>query len=186
MNSSFGADIRKASTWSIVLSVLMIGAGTVGLLAPAITGLAATLVFSWLLIFSGVLHLGFAWRAARPGTAVWEILIGVLYGGIGFYMLSRPIAGLEALTLALATYLVLESVLEFVLAFSLRPLPGSGWLAFDGIVTLLLAAMIGSGWPASSAWAVGTLVAIGMLFSGVTRLMISAAVKSIVPGHAAA
>ena len=41
----------------------------------------------------------------------------------------------------MAFYLVLEGVLELVLSFQLRPLPGSGWLLFDGIVTLALAAM---------------------------------------------
>ena len=35
----------------------------------------------------------------------------------------------------------------------MRPAPGSGWLLFDGIVTLVLAAMIGSAWPTSSSFA---------------------------------
>ncbi|MCK7503997.1 MAG: DUF308 domain-containing protein [Desulfobacterales bacterium] len=61
-----------------------------------------------------------------------------MHGGGGFYLLARPVAGLESLTLALAVYLVMESVLEFILAFQLRPAPGSGWLLFDGIVTLAL------------------------------------------------
>ena len=91
-----------------------------------------------------------------------------------------PGAGLASLTLALAFYLVFEGVLEFVLSFQLRPLPGSGWLLFDGIVTLLLAAMIGSAWPISSVWAIGTLVGVSMFFSGITRLMLSVAARRIV------
>jgi uncharacterized membrane protein HdeD (DUF308 family) len=71
-------------------------------------------------------------------------------------------------------------VLEFVLSVQLRPLPGSGWLLVDGIVTLLLAVMIGIGWPISSVWAIGTLVGVSMFFSGITRLMLSAAVRRIV------
>ena len=150
------------------------------IVSPAIAGMAVTAFFGWLLIFSGILHLAYAWQAGRPGAVVWEILLGILYGGIGFYLLARPVAGLESLTLALAFYLVLEGVLEFVLSFQLRPLPGSGWLLFDGIVTLVLAAMIGSAWPISSVWAIGTLVGVSMFFSGITRLMLSAAVRRIV------
>jgi uncharacterized membrane protein HdeD (DUF308 family) len=75
---------------------------------------------------------------------------------------------------------VFEGVLEFVLSVQLRPLPGSGWLLVDGIVTLLLAVMIGIGWPISSVWAIGTLVGVSMFFSGITRLMLSAAVRRIV------
>ena len=180
MATSMTGDIHKATTWSIVLSVLMIAAGVLAIFSPAIAGVAVTVFFGWLLIFSGILHLAYAWQAGRAGAVVWEILVGMLYGGIGVYLLARPVAGLESLTLALAIYLVIEGVLEFVLAFQLRPVPGSGWLLFDGIVTLALAAMIGSAWPISSVWAVGTLVGVSMFFSGITRLMLSVAVRQTV------
>ncbi len=178
--TTFTDDIRKSTTWSIVLSILMMVAGGIALFAPAITGLTVTLFFGWLLIISGLLHLGYAWQASGAQAVIWEILVAIVYGAAGFYLLTRPVLGLEALTLALVAYLVLESALEFVLAFSLRPLPGSGWLVFDGIVTLVLAVLVGSGFPASSNWAIGTLVAISIFFSGVTRLMLSVAARSIV------
>jgi uncharacterized membrane protein HdeD (DUF308 family) len=173
-------EIRKTTSWSIVLSVLMIAAGALAIVSPAIAGVAVTVFFGWLLIISGLLHLAYAWQAGRPGAVLWEILLAILYGGIGVYLLARPGAGMASLTLALACYLVFEGVLEFVLAFRLRPLPGTGWLLFDGIVTLVLALMIGSAWPISSAWAIGTLVGASMLSSGVTRLMLSVAVRRIV------
>jgi uncharacterized membrane protein HdeD (DUF308 family) len=47
-------------------------------------------------------------------------------------------------------------------------------------VTLLLAAMIWSTWPSSATWVIGTLVGISMLFSGITRLMLSIALRRIV------
>jgi uncharacterized membrane protein HdeD (DUF308 family) len=180
MANSITDHIHGATTWSIVLSVLMIAAGLLAVFSPAVAGVAVTVFFGWLLIFSGILHLAFAWQAGRPGAVVWEILIGVLYGGIGFYLLAQPVAGLESLTLALAIYLVIEGVLEFVLSFLLRPLPGSGWLLVDGFVTMVIAAMIVSAWPISSVWAIGTLVGVSMFLSGITRLMLSVAVRRIV------
>ncbi len=179
MEHSVTGDIRQATVWSIVLSVLMIVAGVVAILAPSSAGVVATIFFGWLLIVSGVLHLGFAWRAGHASAVVGEILLGILYGAVGFYLVSRPAAGLESLTLAIAIYLVLESALEFVLAFQLRAVAGGGWLMVDGIITLALAALIGIGWPRSSAWAVGTLVGVSMLFSGISRLMLSVGVRRI-------
>ncbi len=82
---------------------------------------------------------------------VWEILLGLVYGAIGFYLLTRPVAGLESVTFALAIYLFLEGALELALSFLIRSLPGSGWLVIDGIITLVLAGMIWSTWP-SSEW----------------------------------
>ena len=180
MASSIRTDVRTATTWSIVLSVLMIAAGVLAICVPVIAGVAVTAIVGWLLIFSGLLHVAFAWRGGGTASVVWEVLLGVLYGGIGFYLVASPVAGLASLTLAIAFYLLIEGVLEFVLSLRLRPAPGSGWLLVDGVVTLILAVMIWSTWPSSVGWVVGTLIGISMFFSGITRLMLSLAVRRIV------
>ena len=180
MANSITTDVHKATRWSMVLSVLMIAAGVLAICIPVIAGVAVTAFVGWLLIVSGFLHLAFAWRAGRAAAVVWEILLGIVYGAIGFYIVASPVAGLASLTLVIAIYLLMEGVLEFVLSFRLRPAPGSGWLLVDGVITLVLAVMIWSTWPSSALWVVGTLVGISMFFSGITRLMLSLAVRRIV------
>lgn len=180
MANAVTAGVHRATSWSIVLSVLMLATGVLAIFVPMIAGIAVTALVGWLLLFSGALHLAFAWRGGHAGAVLWEILIGLAYGAIGFYLIAQPVAGLATLTLAVAIYLFVEGVLEFVLSFQLRPAPGTGWLLVDGIVTLLLAAMIWATWPSSAAWVVGTLVGISMLFSGITRLMLSLAVRRVV------
>jgi uncharacterized membrane protein HdeD (DUF308 family) len=86
-------------------------------------------------------------------------------------------AGLLSLTLAIAIYLFVEALLEIFLSFQLRPLPGTGWVLFDGVVTLILGLMIWRTWPWSTEWAIGILVGVRMLFSGVSRLMLSLAAR---------
>ena len=179
MPNSMTADVHRATTGSIVLSVLMIAAGVLAISAPMIAGIAITALVGWLLVFSGLLHLAFAWGAGRAGAVLWEILVGIVYGAIGLYLVSSPVGGLASLTLAIAVYLLIEGVLEFALSFQFRPAPGSGWLLVDGIITLVLAVMIWSTWPSSALWVIGTIVGISMFFSGITRLMLSLAVRRI-------
>jgi uncharacterized membrane protein HdeD (DUF308 family) len=179
MANSLTADVRTAITWSIVLSLLMIGAGVLAISAPMIAGVAITAIVGWLVVLSGLFHLAFAWRAVRPAAVLWQILIGVLYGVIGFYIIASPVSGLVSLTLAIALLLFIEGVLEFVLWSRLRAIPGSGWVLVDGIITLVLAVMIWSTWPSSAVWVVGTLIGISMCFSGITRLMLSIAARRI-------
>ncbi len=179
MPNSIRTDIRTATKWSIALSVLMIVAGVLAIAAPVVAGVAITAIVGWLLVFSGLLHVAFAWRADHAASIAWEILLGVVYGAIGLYLIAHPVAGLASLTLAIAFYLLIEGIVEFVLALRLRPAPGSGWLLFDGVVTLVLAAMIGATWPSSAAWVVGTLIGISMFFSGITRLMLSVGVRRL-------
>jgi len=158
----------------------MILAGFLAIGVPLAAGIAVNLVVAWLLMFSGVAHLVFAWHMRGVGGVIWQVLLGILYIGIGIYLLGQPVAGLVTLTLALAIYLFVEGLLELMLSFQLRPRQGWGWLLLDGIITLILAFMIWRTWPASTEWVIGTLVGISMIFSGTTRLMLSLAARSLV------
>jgi uncharacterized membrane protein HdeD (DUF308 family) len=175
---------RRSLNWSIAFSILMILAGLAAIAMPPIAGLAVNIVVAWLLLFSGAMHLVFAWYTRTAGAAVWEVLLGLVYGAIAIYLLAQPIAGLAALTLALATYLFLEAVLEFMASVYLRRLSGAGWLLFDGVITLILAVMIWQTWPSNTEWVIGTLVGVSMLFSGVSRLMLSVSARQLVPKSA--
>ncbi len=177
--TSTGTFVKKSVGWSIGLSVLMIVAGILAIASPMAAGIVISMVVAWLLVFSGGVHLVFAWYTRSTGAFLGELLVGILYICTGVYLLMHPVPGLMALTMALAIYLLLEAILEFFLGFKLRPLPGSGWLLFDGIVTLALAVMIWRAWPSSTEWAIGILVGVSMLFSGTSRLMLSLAARSV-------
>ena len=179
-DTSVGTIMKKSVGWSIGLSVLMIVAGFLAIAVPQAAGIAVNILVAWLLVFSGGAHLVFAWHTRTTGGMLWELLLGVLYIFIGAYLLFHPVAGLASLTLALAIYLFAEGVLELILSFRLRPISGSRWLLFDGIITLILSVLIWRTWPSSTEWVIGTLVGISMLFSGISRLMLSLAARSVV------
>jgi uncharacterized membrane protein HdeD (DUF308 family) len=178
------ALVKKSTSWSIILSVLMIVAGVLAIVIPLVGGLAITVLVGWLLVLSGLVHFVYAWHTRRTGAIIWEILVGIAYAFVGGWVLYHLLLGMVGLTVALAIYLFAESVLEFVLGFQLRPRPGSGWLFVDGVITLILAVMIWRDWPFSTVWALGILVGVSMLFSGISRLMLSMTARRLV-AHAA-
>jgi uncharacterized membrane protein HdeD (DUF308 family) len=177
---SIGTIVKESLGWSIALSVLMIVAGILAIIVPPAAGVAVVFLVAWLLVFSGAAHLVFAWHTRTTGGMIWELLLGIVYVVAGAYVLMHPVAGLASLTLFLAIYLFAEGVLELILGFRLRPMAGSSWLLFDGVITLILAIMIWRTWPSSTEWVIGTLVGISMLFSGVTRLMLCMAARRLV------
>jgi uncharacterized membrane protein HdeD (DUF308 family) len=85
----------------------------------------------------------------------------------------HPLLGLVTLTLVIAIFLLIEAGLETALYFTIRRKTNAGWVLFDAIVTLVLAIMIWSQWPSSSAWVLGMLVGISLIFSGISRLSLS-------------
>jgi uncharacterized membrane protein HdeD (DUF308 family) len=178
--TSVGTIVKKSVGWSIGLSVVLILFGFVAIVLPQVAGIGVNLLIGWLLIFSGAIHLMFAWHTRSAGGVLWELLVSFLYIFIGAYLLIHPVAGLATLTLALAIYLFAEGILEIFLWFRLRVTPGSVWLVLDGIITLILGMLIWKTWPSSPAWAIGTLVGISMIFSGFSRLMLSLAARTVV------
>ncbi|MGH9503691.1 MAG: HdeD family acid-resistance protein [Terriglobales bacterium] len=171
--------LRQASGWSIVWGVLLIVFGILAIGAPLLAAVAVTALIAWLIILAGVIHLVVAFHAHGAGSLIWKLLVGLAYICIGGYLLMHPLLGVASLTLLLASLFLIEGALDVVLYFKLRPGRGAGWVLFDGLVTLVLALFIGFHWPSSSVWAIGTLVGVSMIMSGVTRLMMSVAVRKL-------
>ncbi len=180
MNSTTTANEAKRFTgWSVAAGVFMILAGILAIGLPLVAGVAVNVLVAWLLVFCGAAHFVLAWHLRGAGGIIWQVLLGVLYLGIGAYLLMHPVAGLVSLTLALAIYLFLEGMFELILAFQVGAISGRGWLVFDGVVTLILSVLIWRSWPASTDWVIGTIIGFSMLFSGITRLMFSLAGRSL-------
>jgi uncharacterized membrane protein HdeD (DUF308 family) len=160
----------RSAGWSIFVGALLLLAGLLAIAAPFFAGIAASVFFGWLILFAGVAHLVYAWSERGGGAILWQVLIGLVYVIAALYMLVLPIAGVVALTLVLALYIAIEGAFELVVFSMLRRLRGAVWFLIDGLVSLLLAGLIFFHWPSSSLWAVGTLVGISLLFSGIARM----------------
>ena len=180
-NASVAID-RHASTLSILWGVLLIVLGIMAIGAPFLAAVAVSVVVAWLIIFAGIVHLALAFHAHGAGSVIWKVLVGVAYLVFGGYMILHPVLSVASLTLVLATLFLIEGVLDLVLYAKMRPLHGSSWVLIDGIVTLLLGLMIYMQWPSSSAWAIGILVGVSLMISGVTRIGMTLAVRRVLTG----
>ena len=120
MAQSSLADARRVTGWSIALSVLMIIAGILAIASPLVAGIAVTRIVGWLLLFSGALHFMYAFRGGGVSAVLWEILLGIVYALVGFYVLANPAVGLSTLTFMIALYLFVEAMLEFAESYMTR------------------------------------------------------------------
>jgi uncharacterized membrane protein HdeD (DUF308 family) len=169
--------VRHASTWSIVWGVLLVLFGMLAIGSPFVAAVAVSAVVAWLIILAGVVHLILAFHAHGAGSLIWKLLVGLAYLFFGIYLIMHPLLGVASLTLVLASLFLIEGVLDIVLFFRMRPMRGSSWVLIDGIITVLLGLLIYIHWPSSSIWAIGTLVGVSMIISGITRVMLSLAAR---------
>jgi len=176
MNAQSTTSIfKQAAGASIGWGIVMIVLGVLALFLPLATGIGVSIAVGWIIVFSGIAYVASAFAARGAGSFLWRLLIGGVYTLGGLYFAFHPGLALETLTLAMAAMFFFEGVLEMVVFFQFRTLPGSGWALFDGLVTLFLAYLIWHPWPGSSIWAIGTILGVNLITSGLTRLMYSVA-----------
>lgn len=174
------ADIvHHASTWSIIWGILLVVFGMLAIGSPFLAAVAVNALIAWLIILAGVVHLALAFQMHRAGSKFWKVLVGLAYLLFGIYVLMHPVLGVASLTLLLASLFLIEGVLDIVLFFQMRSMRGAGWVLGDGIITLLLGLLIYLQWPSSSIWAIGTLVGVSMIISGISRVMFSLALRKL-------
>jgi uncharacterized membrane protein HdeD (DUF308 family) len=171
------AIARHASTWSILWGVLLILFGMVAIASPLLAAVAVNGIIAWLIVFSGVVHIVLAFHSHGAGSVIWKLLVGLAYICFGAYLILHPVIGVASLTLLLASLFLIEGILNIILFFKMRSLRGSSWMLIDGIITLLLGLMIYVQWPSSTAWAIGILVGVSMIMSGISRVMLTLAAR---------
>ena len=162
---------RLAAKWWLFVGVgiVAIVLGVVSVAAPLVATLTTAAVLGYLLLFGGVVEVGTAFGAAKWSGFFLQVLVGVLHVFIGLLMVANPGLTAAAFTLMLAVFFLVGGTFRIILAISER-FPAWGWVAFNGVVTLLLGILIWQQWPETSLWVIGTFVGIDLIVTGTNWL----------------
>ena len=160
------------------MGILTAAVGAVMIIYPLATAAASTVFLGAALLVAALAQLVFAFASDTAGRFLLKLLLGVLYGVAGLCLIALPGIGVVTLTAVLGATLIAEAVVEMALGFSVPSGAGRGWFLLGGLLSLLLGILIVAQWPASSIWAIGTMVGAGVLFSGFTRVVTSSWVRS--------
>jgi uncharacterized membrane protein HdeD (DUF308 family) len=175
-----GALVKKATGWFIAIAVLFILLGIFAIAEPFAAGLGVTLLVGWLLVIGAVAHFFGAFKGGGAKHVILQVVVGIVYLIGGLYFLTHTIMGVSTLTLLLSGVILAEGVLEIVAYIRMKSMHGAGWMLINGVVTLLLGGLIWFHWPSSSVWAIGTLVGVNLLMTGISRLMVGLAARKLV------
>jgi uncharacterized membrane protein HdeD (DUF308 family) len=165
-------DSRSRKT-VIITSIVLLLAGIAGIALPQFMSMAVAFFAGWLLLVAGVIAFYITWHGFRDRWAIWLKPFALIT--VGLLILLHPVAGTAALGLVLALYFLLDGFAGVSAAWELRPRRGWGWLMFNGIVSLGLAAVFIAGWPFTTVWLVGLLIGISLFFDGLSLLMLGLA-----------
>ncbi|MDS0295263.1 HdeD family acid-resistance protein [Halogeometricum luteum] len=156
-----------------LLAVLGIGA----ILFPVLSSLTVGLFFGAALAVAGFAHIAHAFSAPGWKGALGEIFLAVVFLIAGLAMLVNPVLTLTTLTLLVISYFVLEGLALLYFAWTLRNERGWVWSVAAGVVSLVLAGLLFAGFPATAAWALGLLVGVNLLTTGVSMMVVGNGIR---------
>ena len=84
-------------------------------------------------------------------------LAAVLFGVVGVLMVWRPIVTAEIVTLLMGAFFLVAGLFQLIEPFWIG-LPGWGWHVLNGVITLVLGALVLAQWPISGLWVIGLFV----------------------------
>jgi uncharacterized membrane protein HdeD (DUF308 family) len=163
--------------FSIYLSILLIVGGLLAILLAAETTIAVVIILAWMLMIGGIVQFVHAFKSHGVGMTIWKIVVALAYFLTGVFLRMNLGIGLAALTLALIFFFLIEGVMDLVAYARERRRGGSAWLLIDGLFTLILGILIWSHWPSRAMWIIGVFVGFNLLMNGMTRLMLTLAVR---------
>lgn len=161
-----------------ITGLVLLVLGVLAVVLPLAAALAIDLLLGWLLLVGGVVLSVQAFRIPPSGRFWWQLGIGVLNVLAGLLLLLNPMQGVLTLTVMLSVLFLVEGAYKVMLALPLRAVRGWVWLLVSGLVALLLGVLILSGLPGSAAWALGLMVGINLLFTGLALVSLAQTVRS--------
>jgi len=160
------------SPWLTVEGVVLILLGIAAFFAPLIAGLAAAILFAWILLMAGALGVVSAFGAPHAAHQGWSLLSAAIAIVVGVLLLFNPLIGAVTLSLFIAAYLVLDGAALIGLAFDQRKrgAPGWGWLLATGVLDILLGVFILLMSAIGATVLIGFIIGIDLVAAGVALL----------------
>src|SRR5215212_455295 len=165
LQSDMSAAVRAHWKAFLFEGILLAVLGLAAMIVPPLAGLAVTIFLGWMFLVSGIAGLVMTfWARQMPGFW-WSLVSAALAAGAGIILLARPMQGVLTLTIVVSAYFLAEGVATIMYALEHRRELSERWtwMAFAGVLDILISAMIIMGLPGSAEWAVGLLVGINLL-----------------------
>lgn len=177
MQDALNEGLKQGRKWLMISGVLAVIAGTIAIIVPAVASVTVAIFIGWMLLFGAVFLLVDAFAVRDWGRIVLHVLLALIAGAAGLALLLAPLRGTYTLTVLLVLWFAITGVMRIAVGIAERGTQGAGWMVANGVITLLLAILIGAELPESSDWAIGLLVGIDFLFYGFGAIAAASVLK---------
>lgn len=151
--------------WLLGIGSLLTLIGISAISMSAMATLISIQVFSLCLATSGILMVIHAIQDRPAGNLWMNIALGILYVVSGTFLFTNPITTALTLTLFMAGFFIVSGVIRCIMAAAVH---AERWGLFfaNGLVNIMLGALIWAAWPMSGIYLIGMFLGIDLVFTG--------------------
>ena len=106
--------------------------------------------------------------------------IGILVGIVGYVFIKDPAIAIASMAFFIGAFFLAAGIIRIMIAVSNKGYPNIGLFLFTGIIELVLALILISGWPNNSIALISTFLGIQFIFNSVDYFSISSYIKKII------
>lgn len=165
--------------WIISGGILMILFGIISLAVPVATSVALGWLLGLIFLASGasqLLHILLSWRDSGKVSRIFLAGLAIV---AGILTLRRPVAGMIAITLILAFYLIISGIGKWLYASEIRPETGWGWLALSAGISIVLGAALVIWFPLDMLIVPAIFLGVDLIFFGCSLVGFGATVSRL-------
>ena len=158
--------------WAVVVL------GLLAIVSPLTAGKATVILLGKIWLIAGLAQLLAAFRADQSASSrLLTAILGAITAVAAIFVLAHPLLGLRFLTFLLVAYLVCEGFWKIIVSLRSMHTAGYLWLLASGILSLLVGLLIWQQWPLAGTSAVGILVGVNLVGTGIALLAFAGSMK---------
>jgi uncharacterized membrane protein HdeD (DUF308 family) len=158
--------IRKRSLLFLAQSAVLVVAGLLALIFPAFASTGVLVLLGWLLILSGIVQIVALIGSTQVPYFWFQMITLALEILVGYLLISRPEAGLVAVTFLMLALFLVSGIARVVFALMIRPMQDWLWVLASGLVAIVCALVLFANLPQAATWLLGFLLGIELIAIG--------------------
>jgi len=150
----------------ILLGGLLMLAGGVSILVPAVSSIAPNEVLGLVLLLVGIVQIAQSGKMQHDASFAWHLALGFLaaIGGVLVYL--DPFPGVVTITILMAIVFAVHGLTQIVFAVRVRRFDGWGWFLGSGCVALIAAGLLLLKLPYGHTFTPATIGGVSLLWGG--------------------
>jgi uncharacterized membrane protein HdeD (DUF308 family) len=160
------ASFRSHWLLFVLVGALLIAAGGIAIIVPAVSSIAPNEVLGLVLAFVGIVQITQSAKMRRESLFAWHLGLGLLAAIGGVLVCLDPFPGFVTITLLMAIVFVAHGLTQIAFAVKVRSLKSWHWFLASGFIALLAAGLLVMKLPYDHSFTPATVGGVSLLFAG--------------------